>query len=278
VVELDGVIDLHVHFGPDVRPRKTTLVELARAADDAGMRALLVKNHHTSTVQAAAAATEQGAGIQVFGGLVLNEWVGGLNPCAVEAALQMGARAIWLPTLSAENERAQKGRAGTGISVLCRDGALRPEVREILRLVAERDVILGTGHLSPSEICAVVKAAREAGVKRILVTHPEIHFIQLPVSMQRDLAGPDLFFERCFAREIFTRDWDELARDIREVGVESTVLATDLGQSDTLHPVEGMRRMLAEYTKRDFSRSELQIMSSETPGRLLGLNRDERGR
>jgi hypothetical protein len=272
VIELDGVIDLHVHFGPDVRPRKTNLVDLARAADDAGMRALLVKNHHTSTVLAAAAVSDQGSGIRVFGGLALNEWVGGLNPGAVEAALQMGAREIWLPTLSAENERAHKGRPGAGIAVLREDAKLKPEVREILRLVAGRHAILGTGHLSPCEISALVKAAREEGVKRILVTHPEIRFIQLPVSTQRDLAGPDLFFERCFARGIFARDWDGLARDIREVGVESTVLATDLGQPDTPHPVEGMRRMLAEYAKRGFSRGELRTMSSQTPARLLGLN------
>lgn len=272
MVELDGVIDLHVHFGPDVRPRKTTLVDLARVAAEAGMRALMAKNHHTSTVLAAAAVAGQDPGIQVCGGLALNEWVGGLNPGAVEAAIQMGAREIWMPTLSAENERSQKGQPGTGITVLGENGKLKPEVQEILRLVAESDVILGTGHLSPDEISAVVKAAREAGVRRILVTHPEIFFIQLPVSTQRDLAGPDLFFERCFAREIFARDWDGLARDIREVGVESTVLATDLGQADTPHPVEGMRQMLAEYEKRGFSRDELRAMSCESPARLLGLS------
>jgi hypothetical protein len=269
VADLEDAIDLHVHFGPDVRPRKTTLVELARSAAEAGMRALLVKNHHTSTVPAAAVVSEPG--LDVFGGLVLNEWVGGLNPGAAEAALQMGAREIWMPTLSAENERAYKGRAGTGIRVHGEDGRLKPEVCEILRLVAERDVILGTGHLSPGEIAAVVGAAREAGVGRILVTHPEICFVQLPVSMQRDLSGPDVYFERCYAREIFARDWDGLAWDIREVGVESTVFATDLGQADTVHPVEGLRCMLAEYERRGFSRDELRMMSCRAPARLLGL-------
>jgi hypothetical protein len=271
MVDLDGAIDLHVHFGPDVRPRKTTLVELARAAADAGMRALMAKNHHTSTVLAAAAVNELELGAGVFGGIVLNEWVGGLNPGAVEAALQMGAREIWMPTLSAENECAYKGRPGTGIRVQRSDGELKPEVSEILRLVAERNVILGTGHLSPVEIAAVVRAAREAGVRRILVTHPEICFVQLPVPLQRDLAGPDLFFERCFAREIFSRDWDGLAHDIREVGVESTVIATDLGQADTVHPAEGMRQMLAEYARRGFSSDELRTMSCRAPARLLGL-------
>ena len=117
MADLEGIVDLHVHAGPDVRVRKMSLVDLVNAADAAGMRALLVKNHHTSTVLAAAAVLESGPGIRVFGGLACNEWVGGLNTSAVEAALQMGAREIWMPTLSAENERAHKDRAGTGIVV-----------------------------------------------------------------------------------------------------------------------------------------------------------------
>ena len=50
---LDGVVDLHVHTGPDVRPRKMTGLELARAARSAGMRGFLLKNHHVPTVIAA---------------------------------------------------------------------------------------------------------------------------------------------------------------------------------------------------------------------------------
>jgi len=269
--DLDRVIDLHVHAGPDVRPRKMTAVELARAACTAGMRGLLLKNHHTSTVQQAAAVQEEFPSLNVFGGLVLNEWVGGLNPAAVEAALEMGAGEIWMPTLSAANERAWKGCPGTGLSVAGDDGNLKPTVLEILRLIAEREAILGTGHLSPGEIAAVVKAARRAGVVRILVTHPEIKFINMSAAMQRELAGPGVYFERCFARSLFALDWDGLAAEIRDVGVETTVLATDLGQRDNIDPVSGLRRMLEELARRGFSGSELETMSCRNPATLLGL-------
>jgi len=269
--DLSGVIDLHVHAGPDVRERKMTAAALVRAARATGMRALLIKNHHTGTATVAAALRETVPGIEVFGGLALNEWVGGLNPGAVEAALKMGAREIWMPTLSAENERLFKGRPGTGITVLDIKGRLKPAVRDIVRLIAERGAILGTGHLSPCEIAAVVREAREAGVRKILVTHPEIRFIQLPVSLQRDLAGPGLFFERCFARELFALDWDQLAAEIREVGVASTVLSTDLGQPDNPDPVTGLARMRAELARRGFRHEELDTMSCRNPAILLGL-------
>src|SRR5688572_11330163 len=135
-MELEGVIDLHVHAGPDVRVRKTTALELARAAQAAGMRGFLFKNHHAPTVISAATLREAVPGLEVFGGLVLNESVGGLNPLAVEAALKMGAAAIWMPTLDAAHERRFRGQPDVGITVLAEGGQLRPAVHEILRLIA----------------------------------------------------------------------------------------------------------------------------------------------
>jgi hypothetical protein len=269
--ELDGMIDLHVHAGPDVRERKMTGLELARAARAAGLRGFLLKNHHTSTVPLAAAVREQVPEVAAFGGIALNEWVGGLNPAAAEAAIRMGAKEIWLPTLSAENERAHQGRPRTGISVLRGNGALAPEVHEIIRLAAAADVMLGTGHLSPCEIAAVVRAAKEAGARKIVVTHPEIRFIQLPVSVQKDLAGPGVWFERCYARALFALDWDGLAASVREVGVASTVLATDLGQPDNPDPLTGLAGMAGAFRARGFSDAELDLMMRRNPAGLLGL-------
>lgn len=270
---LEGKIDLHVHAGPDVRDRKLTAVQLVRKAAQAGMRALLLKNHHTSTVLAAAAIQEQVQDINVFGGLALNESVGGLNPAAVEAALRMGAAEIWFPTLSAENQRRAHGHPGSGIRVSEDDGRLKPEVHEIIRLVAEADAILGTGHLSPQEILKVVAEAHRAGVRRILVTHPEITFIRLPVEVQQELAQLGVLFERCYVRPpLYSADWDELARIIRQVGVKSTVLATDLGQPENPDPITGYKEMLEQLHRRGFNWEELEIMTRLNPAQLLGLD------
>jgi hypothetical protein len=222
-------------------------------------------------VQAAAAVQGCVPDLEVFGGLALNEWVGGLNPAAVEAAIAMGAKEIWMPTLSAENERARLGRPGTGITVLDGGGRLKPPVAEILRMIAARDIILGTGHLSAVEIVSVVRAARQTGVRKILVTHPEIEFIRLPLAVQKEIAGPGLFFERCFARSIFALDWDGLASAIRATGVESNVLATDLGQPDNPDPVSGYAEMVAAYAARGFSAAELEWMTCRNPAQLLNL-------
>lgn len=270
-MSLKGAIDTHVHSGPDVRERKTTSYELARAARDAKMRAIVLKNHHCSTVLLAAALSEALPGLKVRGGLVLNHAAGGWNVEAVEAALKMGAAEIWMPTLSAENERAYRGFPGTGMRALDAKGGVAPEVIEIVKRIARAGAVLGTGHLSPMETAAVVAVARQEGVRAILVTHPEINFIAMPPELQSRLAGPGLYFERCFCRAGFHRDWKGLAADIRAVGVDSTVLATDLGQPDNLHPVEGLELFHEQMTDQGFSDSEVERMTAANPAVVLGL-------
>ncbi len=271
-IELAGVIDLHVHGGPDVRPRKMSGLELARAAKEAGMRGFLFKNHHVPTVLSAALLREAVPSLEIFGGLVLNESVGGLNPAAVEAALKMGAAEIWLPTLDAAHECAFRGHPGSGITVFDERGRLLDTAQEILRQIAASNCILGLGHLSFPEMLAVLQAGRRVGIKKLLVNHPEIEFLNLSASMQRELAGPEVYFERCYVRANQAVDWDGLARVIREVGVESTVLATDLGQPDNPDPVSGMKEMLQELAARGFMRAELEVMACRNPAKLLGLS------
>ncbi len=92
----------------------------------------------------------------------------------MDQALTQGAKEIWMPTISAAHPMRSRGIKDEGITILDEGGALLPAVLDILRLISEHDAILGTGHLSIIEMRALVSAARSAGVKRILVTHPEI--------------------------------------------------------------------------------------------------------
>lgn len=271
-MELEGVIDLHVHAGPDVRRRKTTALALAQAARAAGMRGFVFKNHHAPTVVSAAVLREAVPGLQVFGGVALNRSVGGLNPAAVEAALNMGAAEIWMPTLDAAHERAYRGQLGAGITILDERGQLLSAVQEIVRMIAASDAILGLGHISLAEMRALLPAARECGVGKILVNHPEMNFLDLSPAAQRELAGPGVYFERCYVRANCAVDWDGFAAGIRALGVETTVLATDLGQPDNTDPINGMIEMLQELARRDFTRRELETMACKNPATLLGLS------
>ena len=273
-ISLDGVIDLHVHTAPDVRPRRLDDLALAQEAAAAGMRAVLLKSHHTLTADRATLVQSQVKGIRVFGGLVLNEAVGGLNPAAVEAALAMGAKEIWLPTLSAANHLQATSSATPGITILDETDQLKPVVFDILELIAHQDVILGTGHLSVHEIQRLIPAAQMVGVKRILVTHPELPIVNMPISVQHALVKHDVFFERCFYVTLFPPQpvpVSAIAAAIRQVGPETTVLATDFGQVENPSPIEGMRQYLTEVLALGFGQNEIDRMARVNPAVLLGI-------
>ena len=271
MIDLTGVIDLHVHAGPDVRPRKLDAVALARAAKAAGMRALLLKSHHTITADLAQLVESVVGGIRVFGGVTLNEPVGGLNPEAVRAAIALGAKEIFMPTHSAANQRRHDGKTG-GITILDERGRVRDEVKPILDLVAQADVILGTCHLSPEEILALVREARRAGIRKLLVNHPELNSLAIPLATQKDMAAEGAFFERMHLHGNSVTDLPGLAAVTRAVGIERTVLVTDLGAAVyDLDPVQGMGEFLQQMAAQGFSQAEIDLMARRTPARLLGL-------
>jgi len=272
--DLSDLIDMHIHTGPDTRPRYCDDVQAAREAKAAGMQAILLKSHITLTADRATVAESVVGGIRVFGGLVLNYAVGGLNPAAVEAALQMGAKEIWMPTLDAENQRHKDGKSG-GISIFTESNKILNEVHEILDLIHQANAIIATGHLSVEEVLSLVKLARERGVKKLLVTHPDSPLIQMPIETQIDISGEGLFFERCYVDTTPAMNHattvEEITNVIRKVGVNSTVVTTDFGLATLPPPVDGMREYLSGLAREGISSEEIIRMTREIPAYLLDL-------
>jgi hypothetical protein len=275
--DLTGFIDLHVHSAPDSIPRRLDDIELARACAAAGMRGVLLKSHSTLTADRATLAQEHaGVKVKVWGGLALNDPVGAFNPAAVETAIAFGAREIWMPTRNTANENLRDGKGDSGLTVFDAEGGIRDEVQKILRLIAEADVILGTGHISVEETMTLVTAARAAGVKRILITHPAAPFIDFPLDCQHELARKGCFFERCwvFTTPLLKRMGNyvsptRILSDIRQVGWETTVLGTDYGQADNPSPVEGLRAFVAACLADGFTEAQVRRMGAENPAALV---------
>jgi hypothetical protein len=272
---LRGAIDTHVHSAPDVIARKLDDVALVRQARAAGMRALVLKCHHGCTCARAYLLNQFLPEVRVFGGIVLNDTAGGFNPHAVEAALKMGATQVWMPTKSAANHRRHLGGRG-GLSIL-REGRVIEEVSVILRLVAQADAILATGHLSPEESRVLVEEALATGIRRISITHPEWGVTAMPVAVQRDLARSGfVFFERCLVSTRpdlqATVPFETLAQQIREVGVETTIAATDFGLPQLPAPAEGLAEYAHLLLRSGFPPADVTRMIRDNPARLLRLD------
>jgi len=283
-IDLEDAIDVHVHTAPDVYPRSVDDLELAREAEKAGMRALLLKSHHTLTADRASLAARQ-VSIDVFGGLAMNLTVGGLNPVAVETAIAFGARQIWMPTIharhcletaEAEMFRAEARKGRPGLSVLADDGEVSAELSPILEMIRDADIILGTGHLAPAESLALLRKAKAMGVSKLLITHPLMPFTFFSIDQMREATamGAVLEFDALSCRP----DWPgavsaaATAEAIRAVGPEHCVLGSDGGQKTNPHPPAMLLAFAESLRAEGLAPDELKRMLREVPARLLDLS------
>lgn len=288
-----GAYDMHIHSEPDVLPRKFNDIVLAEHAIEAGMAGVVLKSHYICTADRASLINQMFPQIKAFGGLVLNNSMGGMNPLAVDVAGRLGNKVVWFPTVDAENEvknitgenvdgkpqpywmtiaRAmrEKGIAGDPVKVVV-DGKVTHEAIQCMEVIAEYDMILATGHISPEEMLPVVKAAREAKVNRVIITHPEFPATYLDQDQQRALGKYDVMFERCFTQPYTKKvEWETVYDNIRKIGPNSTILSTDLGQSTAPWVEEGLGMFISNLLDNGFTPSEIETMSHQNAGEILG--------
>ena len=278
---LNGVVDLHVHSAPDSGPRSIDALQLARIARDRGMRGLLLKNHYAPTAGLAFLVERAVPGVRVFGGIALNASTG-INAVAVE---HMGrttgnhGKVVWMPTFDSEHyHRVLKGNP-RHVSVSA-DGALLPEVLDVLDVIAQQDLVLATGHSSPEESLMLLKAARRRGITRLLVTHPLPPPVAMSIDQQRRAAELGALLEYPVGALLDTNPtWDTPESEkfeayvsaIRAVGPENVVISSDLGQSMNPLHTDGLAVMLARLAKAGFGPAEVDLMARSNPAALLGL-------
>jgi hypothetical protein len=275
--QIEGAIDLHVHSAPDSRPRSLTAIETAQLARRLGMRAVLFKNHFVETATLAYLVSQVVPEIEAYGGVALNRSVGGINPAAVEqmAAMTGGhGRVVWMPTFDAAQGPFAASAEAANILPVSRDGVLLPEVMDVLRLIAELDLALATGHSSSADSVLLVRAANELGIERIVITHP-LGDLTMPAAMQREVVrlGALLEFPVSMAAPIGATPFEEFVAQIRSVGPENVVLSTDLGQAGNPVAPDGFAVGVTRLLDAGFTEREMDLMIRRNPARLLGLDR-----
>ena len=268
---LRGAADLHVHSSPDRVPRRLDDIDLAREAVRAGFGALLLKNDMVPTMDRAYLVNRMVPDIVIYGGIVLNDSVGGFNTAAVRVALELGARVVEMPTTSAHNHKLTEHGHG-GLSVFDAHGELRHDVKDICILIGHSRAILATGHLSPEEGSALIRYAYTQGIRRMIVSHPEWGPTAYPIALQRDLARYSVMFERQFLSTTAQGggvSLETIANAIADVGVESTILASGLGQLENPPPAEGMAIYAERMQAAGFTPETLRAMMVTNPNVLL---------
>ena len=287
MISVQGAYDLHIHSHPCLFPRITDDLGIVLAAREAGLAGVMLKCHHESTVSRARALDEKFDDIRVFGGLVLNYHVGGINPQAVEAALRMGGKGVWMPTIDAENHALVHGSRGvydvqsshakdnnmvTGISIL-KDGALTPETKEVIKLVAEYDAMIGTCHISKQEMTALIKFSKKEGVKKVLLTHPYFKVPDLTLQEIAELVklGAIAEFGFCTISPMWGyASLEKVYQAIKTLGVEKCIIMSDCGQRHNPLPPEGLRIFGQCLYEKGLKEDEVKRLIVDNPKWLLG--------
>jgi Family of unknown function (DUF6282) len=281
---LQGAIDLHVHCGPSFFPRWGDGLDLARACEQAGMAGVLLKAHEGSTVAEAAVLDRLSPSLDVVGGVVLNRYVGGINPAAVEAALRLGGRCVWFPTMDADAHAKAFGSTGaypaqrggiespSGIRLLDDDGKLADGAQDVLALAAEHEALVATGHLDGSEIRALLPAAREAGVRRFLVQHPTFTVPGLSLDELEPLVAQGAVVELTYLNVSplwRTSTVEQAAETLARLGGNAVVVSSDAGQAHNPSPPEALRSFAQALHEQGVTKAELTKALCDTPRRLL---------
>jgi hypothetical protein len=285
VSPIRGLIDFHTHAAPDVFGRAVDDDELASLAAARQMEAVVFKNHVTHTADRAWLARKHVGGIKVFGGVVLNGALGGLNPQAVEWMWRMQGghgRVVWFPTFDADNHVRRAGTAPSGLRVVDERGAVLPAVRQILKICAAQRLVVHTGHASAEEALALVAAAREEGCDRVVVTHAQFDVVGMDESHMKKAAALGAKMELCALGMLVgpeaPLEWmrhsarvavKDTAGRIRAVGAQHFVLGTDLGQTGNPTPADGLLMFVAALQAEGITREQIQTMGREVPGALL---------
>ena len=297
-VKLGGAVDLHVHSYPCVFQRRVDDRQAAQAASDAGMAAIVLKSHHESTVSRAYLIQKEFPNLKVFGGVVLNQFVGGINPAAAGQSAQRGREhrtaaqrccvTKKLPTIDAAHHIEVHGARGSydvqksdggffwgePISAV-KDGKVVDEAMVVLELIAKHDAILGTAHLSLTEIDLLVRAARERGVKKILITHP---YFRVPAGMNLDFLkamvrlGAIGEFGYCTISPMWAYVNLQFTKEVMEsIGYDNCVVMSDTGQSHNPMPPEALWLYAQGLYEKGVSAGNVEKLIVNTPKALLNI-------
>ncbi|MEZ2238519.1 DUF6282 family protein [Microcoleus sp.] len=283
---IEGAIDFHIHSSPDVIPRRLDDFEVAKLAARAKMKAVVLKNHFGSTAARAVLVNKIVPEIEVFGGVVLNHSVGGMNPQAVEAMHRIGGKygkVVWLPTVDADCHLRAFHQPGRGIKV-AENGKVLPETEAVLQMVVRENLVLETGHICPEEAMAVVERSHLLNIKNILITHAMADVPGLSLENMQTAAQMGAFLELAFVNDLMGenaaddghKNWHhvsitKMAAAIKLIGAEHFVLSTDLGRKPDPLPTEGYKMFVKKLRSEGISQREIDLMMTQNPAVLLGI-------
>jgi hypothetical protein len=288
---LINAIDMHCHCYPEFTleaKKRMEDVEWITLASRMGMRGAVLKSHFWPTMTNVYFLQDRiPENFKLFSSITLNLSSGGVNVWAVEAAAKQGAKVVFMPTWSSQNDLELKSVSRIvkqyisslenyefkGVRILDSHGLI-PEAKEILQIAKEMELVLCTGHISPAESLELAREAKRIGFQRLILSHPDNPSVKATVQEMKEISSLGAYVEFCFLGTlplIQRKHPRDMAKLVREVGAERCILSTDSFYDWPPPEPEIMRMCIASLLSLGISEKELRMMVQSSPAKLLGL-------
>jgi hypothetical protein len=284
MISLEGMYDLHIHPAPSIQKRRITAMEATRLAGKEKMAGVMFLDHTYNTQMMADTINELGLGAKAFGTIMLNEAVGGLSPSVVEIAVSLGTKQIQMPTYSSKGHQDAYGddqkifpykKRVKPYYILDEKGGLKPEIEEILDLIKGKNCFIGSGHLTPAEMTALVKRGRALGC-RMVANSVSTDMPGYPVESQKQWAAEGIFIEHDYMAITdvphVKMPIETVVAQIRAVGAERCVLGTDAGNMRLPDNVDSLRDYVGRLLSAGLVEKEIDLMTRVNPKIVLGVS------
>ncbi len=270
-------VDLHLHIGPEFIPRKYNVKSLIEE-ESGKIKGCVLKNHFYNTSNLFGVLERKK--MKLYGGIVLNNFIGGLNADAIYGASLIAPSPlfVWFPTLHTKqflnnsvNEIPQEwvnnkkfiARKSSKIKpiFIIKNGKLNKDVISVIEMIKKTNSVLCTGHISWQESVLVVTEAKKQGVKKIIITHPIYQKIDMPLDIQKELVKKGCFIEHCYSMHSIDKiSIKRIVEQIRFVGSNGIIISSDVGQIFSISPSKALFKFAMLLFKEGISLKNLQLM------------------
>ena len=300
-IKVKDAIDIHCH----AHEGQQNPYDLARRASLAEMKGLLFKSISGEDPAQAVrevqndvnrwADKEKVTPITCWAGYICGRQTAAVSAKPVREMIDRGVTAIWLPvfnhaiTLSTVGtyRRTIEGGNATGWRGplpwdkalelghynLAENGELKSEVKEIVRICADRNVALFFGHVTHKEIYKLAEEVEKVGLKRAVIDHPFSPFLNVSPDMMKELSPVGILFNFTYDElsPLLGVDPQIMYNTIRDVGVEHFTLSSDAGEPLFPDSVEAMRLVRGYMEAFGLNQDELYTVCTRNPAKVVGL-------
>ena len=290
---LKGSVDNHIHCCPHINKRSTNIFEVIKKAEQLEMHAVGLMDNFSNTSGYASLVKKYlpKLKLKVFGGLIMEPPSGGVNYENAKISLNYsyfqndGAKFISFPTHHTRHIAKLEKRKKNYIKncFYIPDTGPTQETMKILELIAQKNIVMNTGHLSAKETINLVKYAKKIGVKKILIPsntfnlttitklkkfRPKFEFSYFFISKATDIPLTHVDGEK---HKIQGTNEKLLKILIKTAGPKNVILSSDCGVSILPKPHIGFSKFINHIQKLGFSKKEIEYMIKINSKKLFNL-------